>query len=184
MVAPSSSSGVYLPLIWETNFCSKSAIALAYTRGHFSALASMPTSQTNEVGAWSNRSGDSRVSYLPLVDNEGRQLPLHFISEEEVHVCVCVSLQCEIVSCERRSRRKCVFLYRLGVRSDCWNSTVSVTWQERVSWRPYRMQGVLTPSLHSWWTSGWISTVAWTNAERLPPAVTMTLTASLLYMHT
>ena len=78
------SLGVYLPLIWETNFCSKSAVALAYTRGHFSALVSMPSSQTNEVGAWSNRSGDSHMSYLPLVDNEGRQLPLHFISEEEV----------------------------------------------------------------------------------------------------
>ena len=82
--ALSSFSGVYLPLIWETNFCSKSAVALAYTRGHFSALVGMPSARTNEVGAWSNRSGDSHVSYLPLVDNEGRQLPLHFISEEEV----------------------------------------------------------------------------------------------------
>ena len=84
-----SLSGVYLPLIWETSFCSKSAVALAYTRGHFSALVSMPASQTNEVGAWSNRSGErSRVIYLPLVDSEGRQLPLHFISEEEVKTTV------------------------------------------------------------------------------------------------
>ena len=75
---------MYLPLIWETTFCCKSAVALAYTRGHFSALVSMPSSQTNEVGVWSNRSGDSHVSCLPLVDSEGRQLPVHFISEEEV----------------------------------------------------------------------------------------------------
>ena len=77
-------AGVYLPLIWEKKFCSKSPVALAYTRGHFSALVSLPSSQTNEVGAWSNRSCDSHVSYLPLVDSEGRQFPLHFISEEEV----------------------------------------------------------------------------------------------------
>ena len=77
--------GVYLPLIWETRFCTKSAVALAYTRGHFSALVGMPSPQTNEVGAWSNRSGDSHVSYLPLVDSESRQLPLHFLSEEEVY---------------------------------------------------------------------------------------------------
>ncbi|CAI7993396.1 Ubiquitin thioesterase zranb1-B [Geodia barretti] len=76
--------GVYLPLIWEKKFCSKSPVALAYTRGHFSALVSLPSSQTNEVGAWSNRSCDSHVSYLPLVDSEGRQFPLHFISEEEI----------------------------------------------------------------------------------------------------
>ena len=33
--------GVYLPLLWETNFCSKSPICLGFTRNHFSALVSM-----------------------------------------------------------------------------------------------------------------------------------------------
>merc|ERR1719367_258120 len=30
--------GVYLPLLWEPSFCSRSPIALGYTRGHFCAL--------------------------------------------------------------------------------------------------------------------------------------------------
>ena len=33
-----SISGVYLPLLWEPSFCSRSPIALGYTRGHFCAL--------------------------------------------------------------------------------------------------------------------------------------------------
>lgn len=33
--------GVYLPLLWETNFCSKSPICLGFTRNHFSALVPM-----------------------------------------------------------------------------------------------------------------------------------------------
>jgi len=32
------SAGVYLPLLWESSFCSSSPIALGYTRGHFCAL--------------------------------------------------------------------------------------------------------------------------------------------------
>lgn len=31
-------AGVYLPLLWEPEFCSKSPLCLGYTRGHFSAL--------------------------------------------------------------------------------------------------------------------------------------------------
>ena len=30
--------GVYLPLLWERSFCTRSPIALGYTRGHFCAL--------------------------------------------------------------------------------------------------------------------------------------------------
>lgn len=30
--------GIYLPLLWEPDQCSKSPLCLAYTRGHFSAL--------------------------------------------------------------------------------------------------------------------------------------------------
>jgi len=37
--------GVYLPLIWEPNFCFKSPIALGYTRGHFTALVPLERSE-------------------------------------------------------------------------------------------------------------------------------------------
>ena len=30
--------GIYLPLLWEPSFCSRSPISLGYTRGHFCAL--------------------------------------------------------------------------------------------------------------------------------------------------
>ncbi len=78
-------AGVYLPLLWEASFCWKSPVALAYTRGHFSALVSMYV-QPSEAGAWSNRSCDSHVTYLPLADSEGRQLPVHFLTEQEVSI--------------------------------------------------------------------------------------------------
>ena len=77
-------AGVYLPLLWDASFCWHTPIALAYTRGHFSALVSMASSQTSEAGVWSNRSCDSHVTYLPLVDSEGRMLPIHFLTEQEV----------------------------------------------------------------------------------------------------
>ena len=38
VTSPISISGVYLPLLWEPSFCSRSPIALGYTRGHFCAL--------------------------------------------------------------------------------------------------------------------------------------------------
>ena len=92
--------GIYLPLLWEASFCWRSPVALAYTRGHFSALVSISSSRPSGAGAWPNRCGDCHVTYLPLVDSEGRLLPLHFLSEEEVRVymymymymrvCVCV----------------------------------------------------------------------------------------------
>ena len=77
-------AGVYLPLLWDSSFCWHTPIALAYTRGHFSALVSMASSQISEAGVWSNRSCDSHVTYLPLVDSEGRMLPIHFLTEQEV----------------------------------------------------------------------------------------------------
>lgn len=77
--------GVYLPLLWEASFCWHTPIALAYTRGHFSALVSMDSVQPSEAGVWSNRSCDSHVTYLPLVDSDGRMLPIHFLMEQEVH---------------------------------------------------------------------------------------------------
>lgn len=77
-------TGVYLPLLWEASFCWHTPIALAYTRGHFSALVSMDSVQPSEAGVWSNRSCDAHVTYLPLVDSEGRMLPVHFLTEQEV----------------------------------------------------------------------------------------------------
>ena len=82
-------AGVYLPLLWDASFCWHTPIALAYTRGHFSALVSMASSQTSEAGVWSNRSCDGHITYLPLVDSEGRMLPIHFLTEQEVNVYIC-----------------------------------------------------------------------------------------------
>jgi len=44
--------GVYLPLIWEPNFCFKNPIALGYTRGHFTAL--VPLERTEMFTYFSN----------------------------------------------------------------------------------------------------------------------------------
>ncbi len=74
--------GVYLPLLWDSSFCSTTPIALGYTRGHFSALVSI--SSSNKESDYNSISCDDHVTYLPLVDNEGIKLPIHFISEQQV----------------------------------------------------------------------------------------------------
>lgn len=71
-LAPTCFEGVYLPLLWEISFCSKSPIALGYTRGHFSAL----------VGLTGDESTDE-VTYLPLTDKSGNLLALHFLSSQQ-----------------------------------------------------------------------------------------------------
>ncbi|XP_006817899.1 ubiquitin thioesterase ZRANB1-like [Saccoglossus kowalevskii] len=78
--------GVYLPLLWEPGFCWKSPIALGYTRGHFSALVSMDTDTDSNLGAgaYVDSIDDVQVTYLPLTDNEGKLLPVHFIATPEV----------------------------------------------------------------------------------------------------
>ena len=76
--------GVYLPLLWEASFCWKTPIALAYTRGHFSALVAMTTSQPSGAEVHSNMSHDNHVMYLPLTDNDGHLLQVHFLTEQEV----------------------------------------------------------------------------------------------------
>ena len=78
--------GVYLPLLWEEDFCMKTPIALGYTRGHFSALVPMESLNERNVGASSSVdvNEDTHVTYLPLVDHEGRLLPIHFQTVEEV----------------------------------------------------------------------------------------------------
>lgn len=66
--------GIYLPLLWEANFCWQSPLALGYTRGHFSAL----------VGSRGlHRSHDQGI-YLPLVDYQGHTLPVHYLTEQEM----------------------------------------------------------------------------------------------------
>ena len=64
----------------------KSPIALGYTRGHFSALVPMESLNERNVGASSSVdvNEDTHVTYLPLVDHEGRLLPIHFQTVEEV----------------------------------------------------------------------------------------------------
>ncbi|KOB65340.1 Uncharacterized protein OBRU01_22868 [Operophtera brumata] len=47
-------AGIYLPLLWEPSFCSKSPLCLGYTRGHFSALST----------AWSTESLRSSAANL------------------------------------------------------------------------------------------------------------------------
>ena len=70
--------GVYLPLLWESSFCWKTPIALAYTRGHFSALVPLCTV------ALQPQDDSCHVTYLPLVDSAGRLLCVHYLSEQEV----------------------------------------------------------------------------------------------------
>ena len=66
--------GIYLPLLWEANFCWRSPLALGYTRGHFSAL----------VGSRSINGSHDQGIYLPLVDYQGHTLPVHYLTEQEV----------------------------------------------------------------------------------------------------
>lgn len=79
-------TGVYLPLLWEKSFCWKTPIALGYTRGHFSALVPMEMDSDDAIGAGANieSNEDSQMAYLPLVDNEGKLLPVHFLTRSEV----------------------------------------------------------------------------------------------------
>uniref|UniRef100_A0A914VPE7 ubiquitinyl hydrolase 1 n=1 Tax=Plectus sambesii TaxID=2011161 RepID=A0A914VPE7_9BILA len=68
--------GVYLPLLWESSFCSRSPICLGYTRGHFVALAPMEPPGFRRATRLDAR---SRYVHLPLQDGDGKLLPVHFI---------------------------------------------------------------------------------------------------------
>lgn len=72
--------------MWESSFCWKSPIALAYTRGHFSALVPMEIDTEEGAGAGANidTNEDSQVVYLPLTDSQGKRLPIHFLTVSEV----------------------------------------------------------------------------------------------------
>lgn len=102
--------GLYLPLHLPEKFCSKSPIALAYTKGHFTSLVPMENaascvmmscncSANGEVnndcshlvvnGALSNNlvknNIESGCCYLPLVTSERELLPLQFLVEKELN---------------------------------------------------------------------------------------------------
>ena len=64
--------GVYLPLLWETSFCSKSPICLGFTRNHFSALVPM---QERVNMATSSSSSSSSRSSSPLIHNPDNEHP-------------------------------------------------------------------------------------------------------------
>ncbi|XP_002159244.2 ubiquitin thioesterase ZRANB1 [Hydra vulgaris] len=80
--------GVYLPLLWDVDFCWKNPIALGYTRGHFSALVPMERpSYSSYAGAGAHmewNEDDTHVTYLPLIDHEGHLLPVHFLTMDEI----------------------------------------------------------------------------------------------------
>ena len=101
--------GVYLPLLWETSFCSKSPICLGFTRNHFSALVPMqerihlsassssrsssPLTNQQETNCSSpplvnpspTDQQDFQTFYHPLMDSDGNLLPVHFLTSSEVH---------------------------------------------------------------------------------------------------
>jgi len=78
--------GVYLPLLWEPTFCWRTPLALGYTRGHFSALVPMEADLCAHLGARANidTNDDAPTVYLPLMDYEGKILPVHFLQLSEV----------------------------------------------------------------------------------------------------
>lgn len=75
-----------MPLLWEKGFCWKTPIALGYTRGHFSALVTMEMDTDGILGAGAHiePNDDDEVAYLPLVDYEGKLLPVPFLMGSEV----------------------------------------------------------------------------------------------------
>ncbi|XP_074642844.1 ubiquitin thioesterase zranb1-A-like [Tubulanus polymorphus] len=78
--------GIYLPILWESSFCWKTPITLGYTRGHFSALVPLETDNDRNIGASCNLDGstDQQITYLPLMDSEGKLLPIHFLSASQL----------------------------------------------------------------------------------------------------
>jgi len=78
--------GVYLPLLWEPTFCWRTPLALGYTRGHFSALVPMEADLCAHLGARANidTNDEAPTVYLPLMDYEGKILPVHFLQLSEV----------------------------------------------------------------------------------------------------
>ncbi|KAG8256547.1 Ubiquitin thioesterase Zranb1 [Homalodisca vitripennis] len=77
--------GVYLPLLWDPGFCTKSPVALGYTRGHFSALVPIEPYSSPETAANNLTNQDSlQVTFLPLMDHSRKLLPVHFVTQSEM----------------------------------------------------------------------------------------------------
>ena len=79
--------GVYLPLLWTPEQCEGMGgpIAVAYTKGHFSAIVRGPRgrqsdassiSLADEQDGWCEWQADEAGLYLPLQDDEGLPLPI------------------------------------------------------------------------------------------------------------
>lgn len=78
--------GVYLPLLWEPEFCSKSPLCVGYTRGHFSALVPCaPCSRPAPAYICREQQEEKdETTFLPLTDSEGKLLPVHFLTQDEM----------------------------------------------------------------------------------------------------
>ncbi|XP_053619476.1 ubiquitin thioesterase trabid isoform X2 [Plodia interpunctella] len=75
--------GIYLPLLWEPSFCSKSPLCLGYTRGHFSALVSLDYHRHTYICREQQEENEECI-FLPLSDSDGKLLPVHFLTCEEM----------------------------------------------------------------------------------------------------
>ena len=83
-----------MPLLWEPAFCSRSPIALGYTRGHFSALVppepveGPPNCAQVMSGAACSMADpledEVKATFLPLMTADRKNLlPIHFLSQSE-----------------------------------------------------------------------------------------------------
>ncbi|KPJ02972.1 Ubiquitin thioesterase trabid [Papilio xuthus] len=82
--------GIYLPLLWEPEFCCKSPLCLGYTRGHFSALVPLePYPHRHSYICREQQKESEEVTFLPLTDSEGKLLPVHFLTGDEVRAVSC-----------------------------------------------------------------------------------------------
>jgi len=90
---------VYLPLLWEPMFCWRTPLTLGYTRGHFSALVPMEADLCAHLGARANidTNDDAPTVYLPLMDYDGKILPVHFLQPSEVTGTAALRQQCSCV---------------------------------------------------------------------------------------
>ncbi|XP_063389340.1 ubiquitin thioesterase trabid-like [Cydia fagiglandana] len=76
--------GIYLPLLWEPALCSKSPLAVGYTRGHFSALVPIEPYCRRHYICRDEQEETDESCYLPLTDCEGKLLPVHFLTVDEM----------------------------------------------------------------------------------------------------
>ncbi|XP_040576778.1 ubiquitin thioesterase Zranb1 [Lepeophtheirus salmonis] len=82
--------GVYLPLFLEPSACSRSPIALGYTRGHFCSLVPPEPEisvSKSTLGAGIEDLGehhDEKSTFLPLMTYDRKLLPVHFLRQDEI----------------------------------------------------------------------------------------------------